>query len=82
MKTTLTFEVDDAKEDGGSLPDLQKLMKADGLFAAVWDFDSYLRDKIKYGGLPKGPAAAYEDARKRLHDELTDHGINLEQDYL
>lgn len=47
------------------------------LYYSIWEFQSFLRSKRKYGDDPE----AWEEAEKEFNEILTDNGINMEDDW-
>lgn len=39
----------------------------------LWDYDQYLAERLKQGGLTKAEARALEEAREQLHRLIKDH---------
>jgi len=83
MKVQLIYEIDDSKEDGGSQDDLNRILKVDRLFSAVWNFDQWLRNRTKYPAVKdsEDTLETLDLCREVLRSELHDQGINLENDF-
>ena len=70
MKTI--FEVDDSFDADG--PDkLLRMILADNMASALWDFSQWLRSEIKYDDKP------YDKVQEAFFDFLDQEGINLDQ---
>lgn len=82
MKTILTFEVDDA-EGLGDVTRLHRILKTDQLFRSVWDFDQWLRNKLKYDtNLSRTSRKALQESWDALRSILEEHGLNLDSETL
>ncbi len=44
-------------------------------FSAIYDFDQWLRAKLKYEELPDEVDALYQGCRDKLHECMSDEGI-------
>ena len=52
---------------------------AKDLALAVWNYDQYLRSRLKYESLSPEVDDALDKAREKLREELTDHGVSLDE---
>jgi hypothetical protein len=68
-----TITIRDDEDDGRGK--ILRHVHADDMAAALWDFDTWLRDQIKYHA--PGPDA--QAIRDQLHEILDEHGIDLEE---
>ena len=70
MKWTIII---DSKEDDYQ-QNLKRHVHATDMAATLWDFDQWLRDRIKYD--KEQPDA--QAIRNQLHEIMNEHGIDLE----
>lgn len=72
MTGTLTFNLPEEGEE------FRISVEAGKWYNVALDIDQYLRDRLKYGHEAKTTAdEALEDARAKLHDILSEHGLSL-----
>lgn len=67
MKVRLEFNLPEERED------FENAVLATKVFAALWQYDQYLRDEYKY----RNNEVAHE-IRQMFHEILEDHGISIE----
>lgn len=76
MRTTLTFEIDDAVDGGGTITDLRRALSTQPMYSALWEFDTYLRNRIKYLE-PSKPTVrrVLVEVREELRKQLQDFNV-------
>ena len=72
MKIIFTVEAESEYE-------LRVYTQANDLSMVLFEYDQYLRTKLKYETLTEQEYDAYEKAREKLHELLNEHGINLDR---
>lgn len=71
MKTTIEFNLPEDKHEWDNA------VKADAMFASLWDFQQELRRLWKYEELSEEEFAMVERIRDRFHSILDENNINL-----
>lgn len=46
--------------------------------AAIFEYDQYLRGKLKYETLPEDMYIAYQDSREKLREQLSEYNLLIE----
>jgi hypothetical protein len=65
-------------DDPDSMRRFRLCNQAEDMKLALWEYDNWLRNHIKYSDGPLD--LAFEITRLHLHEVLTDHGIDLTED--
>jgi hypothetical protein len=74
MKARIDFDLNDCDE----YATMKRMLKADAMAGVLWEFDQWLRAKVKYGD--DGAAmAAFESAREQLRETCNSHDINIDE---
>ena len=71
MTTTLTFNLPEESEE------LKDALNGTNVKSAIWDFDQFLRSRIKHSDLSEEQYATYSEIRDELHRILGDWEILL-----
>lgn len=73
MKVQLVFELPQEQEE------YDYAINGINYSSVLWDFDQYLRSKIKYESekLSEETLSVYEDLRDKLHEIMQAHDVNL-----
>lgn len=81
MKVNIEFNLDQSNEEYfEENAALLRLIKSKDLLIAISNFDDKLRSIIKYNDkLSDEQIEMAEDIRQKLHDELLEYGINIEE---
>jgi hypothetical protein len=74
MKGILEFDLNDPDDK----VEFQLTSHARGWVNAMWDLDQWLRGKVKYGHTYKTADEALEATRAMLFEQLSGHGVSLE----
>lgn len=74
MKATLTFDLNDSDERA----EHKRAIQATDAYLVLWDLDQELRQKLKYSELTGEREIAYSEIREKLHDLLSNYGVNLD----
>lgn len=72
-KVTFTFLLPDDEDD------FRCAVDGRGAHAVLWEMDSYLRSRLKYGELSSDVADALQKVRDELHRNLDERGVSLER---
>jgi hypothetical protein len=72
MKITLEFD---------TIEEAQLAINGSKYAAALFEYDQYLRNKLKYETLPEDMYIAYDDSREKLRNHLSEHNLFIE-DYI
>jgi len=72
MKATLTFDLSDPEERELH----RKLLSAEAMHAALWEFGEYLRDHAKYQSDDTRDDAY--DTRRKFYETMLEHGLKLD----
>ena len=73
MKAKLTFDLPEDKYEW------ENAIRADAMYAALWDISQDLRKLWKYEELSEEEWKMVERIRDKFHEILSDHNINLEK---
>lgn len=73
MKAILEFDLD-LPEDRSAH---KRAISATDLYIAISEFDSYLRNRIKYEELPEPLVTELRAVRRQLHEKMEDSGVSL-----
>ena len=73
---TLTFDLTDP--DGRRMH--RNALQGEACRLAVWEFDNWLRNQIKYSDHAQCWIDAFEQVRRDLDRILDDHGIRLDEE--
>jgi hypothetical protein len=46
--------------------------------AAIFEYDQYLRGKLKYETLPEDMYIAYQDSREKIREHLSEYNLLIE----
>lgn len=81
MKVNIEFDLDQNNEEWvEENAALMRFIKSKDLLIAISNFDDKLRSIIKYNShLSEEHIEMAEDIRQKLHNELLDYGINIEE---
>jgi hypothetical protein len=66
MKITLEFD---------NIEEAQLAINGSKYAAAIFEYDQYLRGKIKHETLPEDMYIAYDDSREKLRSHLSEHNL-------
>ena len=69
MKITLEFD---------TIEEAQLAINGSKYAAAIFEYDQYLRGKLKYETLPEDMYIAYDDSREKLRSHLSEHNLFIE----
>lgn len=69
MKITLEFD---------TIEEAQLAINGSKYAAAIFDFDQFLRGKLKYESLPEDMYIAYQDSREKLREHLSEYNLQIE----
>lgn len=69
------FKVIVTEEDGGEV--LEPYINGPDWKQVVWDFDQFLRLKLKYSELPEREAEFYEEVRTKLFELICEYDLTL-----
>jgi hypothetical protein len=72
MKIVLEFD---------NIEEAQLAINGSKYAAAIFEYDQYLRNKLKYETLPEDMYIAYDDSREKLRSHLSEHNLFIE-DYI
>jgi hypothetical protein len=72
MKITLEFD---------NIEEAQLAINGSKYAAAIFEYDQYLRSKLKYETLPEDMYIAYDDSREKLRSHLSEHNLFID-DYI
>jgi hypothetical protein len=72
MKITLEFD---------NIEEAQLAINGSKYAAALFEYDQYLRGKLKYETLPEDMYISYDDSREKLRSHLSEHNLFIE-DYI
>jgi hypothetical protein len=72
MKITLEFD---------NIEEAQLAINGSKYAAAIFNYDQYLRGKLKYETLPEDMYIAYDDSREKLRSHLSEHNLFID-DYI
>ena len=62
-------------EDDRSLYEMHVM--AEDMWNVLWDYDAWLREKIKYGEFSAGDEEIYQGVRDKLYEFMGDRDVNL-----
>lgn len=74
MKAILEFDLNDPYEREAH----KRAVNVDGLYAAIEDFDQYLRSQIKYTDQTQEVYDKLDEVRETLHNKLAENEWNLD----
>ena len=69
MKITLEFD---------TIEEAQLAINGSKYAAAIFEYDQYLRGKLKYETLPEDMYISYQDSRERLRENLSEYNLLIE----
>lgn len=69
MKIVLEFD---------TIEEAQLAINGSKYAAAIFEFDQYLRGKLKYETLPEDMYIAYQDSREKLREQLSEYNLLIE----
>jgi hypothetical protein len=69
MKITLEFD---------TIEEAQLAINGSKYAAALFEYDQYLRSKLKYETLPEDMYIAYQDSREKLREKLSEYNLLIE----
>lgn len=69
MKITLEFD---------TIEEAQLAINGSKYAAAIFEYDQYLRGKLKYENLPEDMYIAYQDSREKLREQLSEYNLLIE----
>lgn len=72
MKATLTFTLPEEQHE------YMNAVNGAKMHSILWEFDQWLRAKLKYGDLDEGQYKAYEASRTELRILLAEENIDLD----
>jgi hypothetical protein len=72
MKIVLEFD---------NIEEAQLAINGSKYAAALFEYDQYLRGKLKYETLPEDMYISYDDSREKLRSHLSEHNLFIE-DYI
>lgn len=75
MKGTFEFDLNDPDD----VREHRLHTKAKDLAIAVWDYDQYLRGRLKYEELSELEYKSLDEARTKLRECLYDYGVSLDE---
>jgi hypothetical protein len=69
MKIVLEFD---------TIEEAQLAINGSKYAAAIFEYDQYLRGKLKYETLPEDMYIAYQDSREKLRENLSEYNLLIE----
>jgi hypothetical protein len=69
MKIVLEFD---------TIEEAQLAINGSKYAAAIFEYDQYLRSKLKYETLPEDMYIAYQDSREKLREKLSEYNLLIE----
>jgi len=69
MKITLEFD---------TIEEAQLAINGSKYAAAIFEYDQYLRSKLKYETLQEDMYVAYQDSREKLREHLSEYNLLIE----
>jgi len=69
MKITLEFD---------TIEEAQLAINGSKYAAAIFEYDQYLRGKLKYETLQEDMYIAYQDSREKLRENLSEYNLLIE----
>jgi len=69
MKITLEFD---------TIEEAQLAINGSKYAAAIFEYDQYLRGKLKYETLPEDMYIAYQDSREKIREFLSEYNLLIE----
>jgi len=69
MKIVLEFD---------TIEEAQLAINGSKYAAAIFEYDQYLRGKLKYETLPEDMYIAYQDSREKLRENLSEYNLFIE----
>ena len=69
MKIVLEFD---------TIEEAQLAINGSKYAAAIFEYDQYLRSKLKYETLPEDMYIAYQDSREKLRENLSEYNLLIE----
>jgi hypothetical protein len=69
MKITLEFD---------TIEEAQLAINGSKYAAAIFEYDQYLRSKLKYETLPEDMYIAYQDSREKIREYLSEYNLLIE----
>jgi hypothetical protein len=69
MKIVLEFD---------TIEEAQLAINGSKYAAAIFEYDQYLRGKLKYETLPEDMYIAYQDSREKLREKLSEYNLLIE----
>ena len=69
MKITLDFD---------TIEEAQLAINGSKYAAAIFEYDQYLRSKLKYETLQEDMYVAYQDSREKLRENLSEYNLLIE----
>jgi len=69
MKIVLEFD---------TIEEAQLAINGSKYAAALFEYDQYLRGKLKYETLPEDMYIAYQDSREKLRENLSEYNLLIE----
>jgi hypothetical protein len=74
MKAVLEFNLDLSEDRAAH----KRAVNATSMYSAIYEFDKYLRDKLKYEEIPESLYPELSAIRGRLHAEMKQRSVSLE----
>jgi hypothetical protein len=74
-KAILEFDL----TEPGDVNEHYRMVKSLDLVLFLWDFDNYMRGKLKHGDLPEGGYKVLDEARKEFYDLMNQRNISLNE---
>ena len=69
MKIVLEFD---------TIEEAQLAINGSKYAAAIFEYDQYLRGKLKYETLPEDMYIAYQDSREKFREKLSEYNLLIE----
>jgi hypothetical protein len=69
MKIVLEFD---------TIEEAQLAINGSKYAAAIFEYDQYLRSKLKYETLPEDMYIAYQDSREKIREYLSEYNLLIE----
>ena len=69
MKIVLEFD---------TIEEAQLAINGSKYAAAIFEYDQYLRGKLKYETLPEDMYISYQDSREKLREKLSEYNLLIE----
>jgi len=69
MKIVLEFD---------TIEEAQLAINGSKYAAAIFEYDQYLRGKLKYETLPEDMYIAYQDSREKIREKLSEYNLLIE----